>query len=129
MVYTRTLGYADTPSALIGQFMVGVSMLLGHIQRSIALIVMVTLLVFLPNVAFSQDKKKLELVHTTSHAPGGRVSDQLAIFSPDGLHVLTSSADGKIKLWELQSGRLIRTFPHQSSADDLMQVLRISRDS
>jgi WD40 repeat protein len=56
--------------------------------------------------ALAEDKTAVEIVPNMGHfSPITSVA-----FSPDGIHVLSGSFDGGIKLWRVQSGRLVRTF-------------------
>lgn len=58
-----------------------------------------------PHVA-AEPAAKVEVVPISGHA--GELNK--ATFTADGRHVLTGSGDGVLKLWEVESQRLIRTF-------------------
>ena len=54
----------------------------------------------------AQERPKIEIVPLIAHA-----SDvNSAAFSRDGAHVLTGSKDGTLKLWDIATTRLVRTF-------------------
>lgn len=81
--------------------------------------------VWIRSVAFSADGRRIlttggesavvwdaatgQLLHTFSNHAGGNAS---AVFSPDSSTVLVASSDesGKAALWDVQSGRLVRSF-------------------
>jgi WD40 repeat protein len=54
----------------------------------------------------AQERPKIEIVPLLAHA--GAVNS--AAFSRDGAFVLTGSDDGTLKLWDIASARLVRTF-------------------
>src|SRR5215475_5101886 len=54
----------------------------------------------------AQDRPKVEIVPLIAHARD--VSS--AAFSRNGTHVLTGSQDGTLKLWDIATTRLVRTF-------------------
>jgi len=45
------------------------------------------------------------------------------IFSPDGKILATSSFDNKVKLWEVKTGKLLRTFIHQEVSDAFLEII------
>jgi WD40 repeat protein len=65
----------------------------------------------LPAPADAQDRPKIEIVPRVSH--GGPITS--AAFSPDGARVVTASYDTTLKLWDVATGRLIRTFVRHSN--------------
>ncbi|MBO0764063.1 MAG: WD40 repeat domain-containing protein, partial [Hyphomicrobiaceae bacterium] len=56
--------------------------------------------------AGAEERPKIEIVPPIPHA--GDVTS--AAFARDGAHVLTGSEDGTLKLWDLATTRLVRTF-------------------
>jgi WD40 repeat protein/uncharacterized caspase-like protein len=61
----------------------------------------------LPSAAVdAQERARIEVVPQLSHS--GDV--KAAAFTRDGGHVLTGSADGTLKLWDIGATRLVRTF-------------------
>jgi WD40 repeat protein len=65
-----------------------------------------------PGVATRADERpKIEVVPRIPH--GGVVTS--AAFSPDGARVATGSTDATIKLWDVATGRLIRTLARHSN--------------
>ncbi len=52
------------------------------------------------------DRKSGEQLHTFTHGAG--VLD--AIFSADGRYILTGSRDNAVRLWDAQTGQLVRQF-------------------
>ncbi len=56
--------------------------------------------------ADAQERARIEVVPQLAHA--GDV--KAAAFTRDGAHVLTGSKDGTLKLWDLATTRLVRTF-------------------
>jgi WD40 repeat protein len=60
------------------------------------------------------------------HTVGGRATNFLesAAFSPDNAMLATGHIDGSLKLWELASGRLVRTLWHANSVN----AIAFSRD-
>jgi WD40 repeat protein len=59
---------------------------------------------------------------------GHQLPGQAAKFSPDGKHIVSESEDNGIKLWDVASGKLIRTFPssHVSFSPDGKRALAFS---
>jgi WD40 repeat protein len=55
--------------------------------------------------AFAQDRPKVEIVPQMQHSG---VVDELA-FTPDGTRAVSASWDGSLKVWEVGTGRLVRT--------------------
>jgi len=56
----------------------------------------------------------------------GHLSDiHYVAFFPDGQRVLSSSNDNSLKLWDVKSGRLLRTFPRP---DDSVKTIALSPD-
>ena len=53
----------------------------------------------------AQSKSKVEIVSQIPHS----MEVNTVAFSPEGSRVVSGSGDGTLKLWEAQSGRLIRT--------------------
>ncbi len=56
--------------------------------------------------AYAQERARIEVVPQLSHS--GDV--KAAAFTRDGAHVLTGSKDGTLKLWDIATTRLVRTF-------------------
>src|SRR5438128_10969221 len=50
-------------------------------------------------------------------------------FTPDGRHVLTASFDKSLKLWEVATGKEIKTFGGQAGQQNLVLAAAISPDS
>lgn len=48
-----------------------------------------------------------------------------ACFSSDGEYIITGSADGKVKLWEMQSGMVVKTF---GGSSDKITAIAVSPD-
>jgi WD40 repeat protein len=71
--------------------------------------------IFIPfGVAHAQDVKRAEIFTTPSHPHSGIVTS--IAFSPDGHLFASGSDDATIKLWDVASGRKLRTLSRQSAA-------------
>jgi WD40 repeat protein len=92
---------------------------LGCAGSALALTLMAALA--LPALADAQDRPKIEVVPRVPH--GGRITS--AAFSPDGTRVVTASQDTTLKLWDVATGRLIRTFVRHSN-DGLIRVVAVA---
>jgi WD40 repeat protein len=90
----------------------------GHMEKNrslflygpVLLISLVTLLIHIGPLR-AQDRSKIEIVPTLGHLSG--VTS--VAFSPDGGRVLSGGSDNTIKLWEVATGALIRTFEGHSA--------------
>jgi WD40 repeat protein len=60
--------------------------------------------------ARAQDQPKIETVPFLGHS----MWPSSAVFSPDGAHALSGGWDRTLKLWDVATGALIRTFQAQS---------------
>ena len=54
----------------------------------------------------AQERAKIEIVPQIAHAR----DIEAAAISRDGAHLLTGSSDGTLKLWDIATTRLVRTF-------------------
>jgi WD40 repeat protein/uncharacterized caspase-like protein len=77
-----------------------------------------------PSPAFTQIQATfpIEVVPIISHSE----SIRSVAFSPDGARIVTSGADHTVKLWDVHTGRLIRTWGRQVTGN--WPVARISPD-
>jgi WD40 repeat protein len=62
--------------------------------------------------AYAEDKPKIEIVSQIGHS---NIIESVA-FSPDGKQALSGGLDNTIKLWDVSSGRLLRTLGGHSDA-------------
>ena len=62
----------------------------------------------------------LQQRHEVYTLPGHVGGVQHAVFRPDGRSLASLSGDGKIKIWNLDSGRLVRTLPWHKDARSLV---------
>ena len=84
------------------------------VLRSLAIIPgLIALLIVVPAMLWAADPSaprdngpKTEIFIQTGHAGSVNAVE----WSPNGRFILSGSSDGGIKLWDAQSGRLIRTF-------------------
>jgi WD40 repeat protein len=82
------------------------------LQRNIALLLGILAHSLMTDGVCAQVKQKVEIVSQLGHR-GALIS---VAFSPDGARVLSGSADRTLKLWDVATGALIRTFDgHLSS--------------
>src|SRR5262245_52373867 len=54
----------------------------------------------------AQERARIQIVPQIAHARNVDAAD----FSRNGAHILTGSADGTLKLWDIATTRLVRTF-------------------
>ncbi len=80
--------------------------------RAVLRIVAVGIAVSCAGGAAGQDKTKIEIVPLVPHA----INVTAVAFSPDGTRVLSGSQDFTLKLWDIASGKLIRTFDAHTSS-------------
>jgi WD40 repeat protein len=76
------------------------------LARPLACGVVLLATLLLHTVASAQERARVEVVPQVPHA--GRV--MAAAFTPGGERVLTGSKDGTLKLWDIATARLVRTF-------------------
>ena len=84
------------------------------------------LLFFLSIVAFATADilTEVETGNLAGFQHGGSVSE--VVCHPDGVHVLSSSRDQCVRLWEIETGKLIRRFTEDGCGD--MWGIRIIRE-
>jgi len=76
------------------------------LRRRIARFFAFLALVLLAADAWAQDKSKIAVVPQIPHSN----SVTSVAFSPDGARGLSGSKDATVKLWDVSTGRLLRTF-------------------
>ena len=81
--------------------------------------------VMLATGAAAQERHRIEIVPSVPHADAW-ISIKSAAFSPDGALVLTGSRDATVKLWDVATRRLIRTFV--GHAADIAAVAYLQAD-
>jgi WD40 repeat protein len=91
-----------------------------------ALLIAFTMLVALIQAAaaIAQDRAKVEIVPNNSH----RGIVRTVAISPDGGRVVSAGEDDTLKLWDLASGQLIRTFVGHTPALDGIKSVAFSPD-
>ena len=80
-----------------------------HCSRTV---ISIAALVFVATEAAAQEKPKIEIVPQLGHTQ----SISTVAFSSDGKRLVSGSADNFLKLWDVPTGRLIRTFDGHSSS-------------
>src|SRR5574341_374671 len=80
---------------------------MGFLTKLIRLSLWITFFTFslFPSVVAAQDLP-VETVVQTGHSQGLHCGT----FSPDGKYFVTGSYDGNVKLWDVATGREVRTF-------------------
>lgn len=82
----------------------------------------------------AEEQTRVEIVPQISHK--ANYSINATAFSPDGRRIFTAGADGLLKLWDVSTGKLIRTYEgHQDAigtaalSSDGLQMLSASNDN
>src|SRR5262245_39866479 len=88
----------------------GTDMLDGRLRPSLVLGLLLVAICAGVQPTSAQDRLKIEIVPKIAHT--GWVES--VAFSPDGTRVLSGSWDNTLKLWDVATGRLLRTFSGHS---------------
>lgn len=82
-------------------------------------LILVSLFFCLIRSAFAQERSSFELTAGVGHS----LDVLAAAFSSDGRFVVTGGAESSVKLWEVATGRLIRTFSGQSERVEFVSFI------
>ena len=95
-----------------------------RLHRIVVVVVGICSLFVCASGANAQTAPKIEVVPQTGH------SDWVTsvAFSPDTGRVASGSNDGTLKLWDLPTKRLLRTYVHRSTGEDSVTAVAISPD-